>query len=66
MKCVCGFEERELKHEDDVLRVDEKFHKITSQSFTINMKQGEWDHDRIEVKGIYSCPECGTLKINLD
>ena len=68
MKCVCGYyhlEDWQIKMEDVVFQDDlrknngsEKFLHIKG-SFHL---EGEYGRDR-EVS-VYTCPKCGTLKIN--
>jgi len=68
MKCMCGYEEQYKKHDLNDLEfyvANKSFYK-TKLSVVINDKQGDWDCDRLSSKDVFICPECGTLKIDME
>lgn len=72
MKCVCGYEhledwelENKLEDEPDFKNGDEEFIR-SKQGFPFQINSYNWyDTDGQEMKSIFACPKCGTLKISL-
>jgi len=72
MKCLCGYEYLEAIEEFIDGEFVETMPKIGDRSFypvssvTINLKQGEWDCDRLKIVQSYACPKCGVIKLEVE
>jgi len=72
MKCLCGYEY--VEQQEDYANGEEIIiqEQIGGRPFfeasthlVFNFKQGDWDVDRIEFRGVFACPKCGALKVEI-